>query len=397
MNKKKVVLICLGILVIATLAVFLIFSTEPTAKSEGATKKTAMLVSVEKVEKGTFTPEFITTGTVQAVEDIRLSAQVSGEVIQRMPEFVPGGLVKKGEVLLKINPADYRNRLALRKSELSQTQTDLKIEMGRQNIAEQDLALIGGDTLSEKQKSLVLRQPQLAAIKAQVASAKAAVNQAQLNLQRTTIRAPFDAQVISQNVTLGSQVAVGDNLGRLVGIEEYWVQINLPVRNLKWLQFPEDSQEFGAPVKIKNNSSWDANEYRTGYLYRQVGALDRQTRLARILIKVPNPLGNTTEENKPKLIIDDFVEASIEAKPIENVVQLNRDYLRSNNTVWVMENKKLAIREVKIKLIDAHFAYITEGLKDEDKVVTTNISTVTNGVPLRIEDDAPTTPSTETE
>lgn len=396
MSKKKIIFICVSILVAAALLVFFIFSTEPTAKSEGATKETAMLVSVEKVEGGTFTPEFITTGTVQAVEDIRLSAQVSGEVIQRMPEFVPGGLVKKGDILLKINPADYRNQLALRKSELSQTKTDMQIEMGRQNIAEQDLALIGGDTLSEKQKSLVLRQPQLEAIKAQVQSAQAAVNQAQLNLQRTTITAPFDAQVITQNVSLGSQVAVGDNLGRLVGIDEYWVQVSLPVKNLKWLHFPENDEERGAPVKIKNTSSWDVNEYRTGYLYRQVGALNRQTRLARIFIKVPDPLGNNSADNRPKLIIDDFVEAYIQGEPIENVVKLNRDYLRNNETVWVMEDEKLTIREVQIKLIDANFVYITEGLNEGEQVVTTNISTVTNGVRLRIENNS-TTNSTETE
>ncbi|GGF24922.1 efflux RND transporter periplasmic adaptor subunit [Echinicola rosea] len=390
MSNKKTLFISAGILIASTLVVFLIFFTEPTAQSEGATKTTAMLVSVEEVHSGTFVPEFITTGSVQAVDNINLSAQVNGEVVERRSEFVPGGMVEKGEVLLKINPADYQNQLALRKSELAQAETNLQIEMGRQKIAEQDLSLIGGDTLSEKEQSLVLRKPQLEAINAQIQSARAAVDQASLNLQRTVIRAPFDAQIITQNVTLGSQVAVGDDLGRLVGTEAYWVQVTLPVRDLKWLQFPNDDQELGDTVKIKNTSSWESQEYRNGYLYRQIGALDPQTRLARIIIKVPDPLGMRSETYLPRLLIDEFVEVSVKGSPIKEVVRLDRDYLRSNETVWVMENKKLAIRKVHIKLMDAHYVYISEGLEDGEQVVTTNISTVTDGVPLRIEEDTTT-------
>jgi RND family efflux transporter MFP subunit len=358
MSKKKVLIICGVISLLTTAVVYAIFSTEPTAKSEGATKISAMLVSVESVKKGNFTPNFIATGTVLPVEDINLSAQVGGQVIERSSEFAPGGLVKRGELLLKINPADYINQLELRKSELLQAETNLEIEMGRQNVAEQDLDLVGGNSLSEKQRALVLRQPQLDAVKAQIKSAKATENQAMLNLQRTSITAPFDAQVIAQNVTEGSLIGLNDNLGRLVGIDNYWVEVTLPVNKLKWLTFPVGKEEKGAEVEIQDKSAWGNDEYRTGYLYRQVGALDRQTRLARILINVPDPLGFKTENRElAKLIIGGFVEANIKGEVINDVIKLNRDYLRSNQTVWVMENKELSIRTVNIKLIDANYAY----------------------------------------
>lgn len=391
MSKKRILIICVIIMLLAVVLVFLIFTTEPTAKSEGATKKTAMLVSVETVEEGSFVPEFVATGTIQPVEDVQLNPLVGGEVIQRAAAFVPGGLVKKGQLLLQIDPADYENQLDLRKSELLQVQADLNIEMGRQYIAEQDLALIGGDSdsLSNQQKSLVLREPQLNAVKAQLQAARAAVNQATLNVRRTGIRAPFDAQVISQDVTIGSQVAPGDNLGRLVGIDHYWVQVSLPINKLKWLSFPSGEEEKGTPVKIRNKTSWEKDEVRTGYLYKQIGALDQQTRLARLLIKIPDPLGNEVpDKNVPKFIIGEFVEAHVRGKEIEKVVKLDRDYLRTNQTVWVMHDEKLEIRKVDVKLIDARYAYISNGIEDGEKVVTTNISTVTDGVPLRIEKDS---------
>lgn len=391
MSKKNIIILlsCIAILAIAGFAVFLIFSNEPEAKSEGATKKTAMLVSVIEAEEGSFTPEFIATGTVQPVEDVQLNALVSGQVIERSSSFAPGGLVRKGQQLLKINPADFINQVQLRESELLQVQSDLKVEMGRQTIAEQDLALVGIDSLPSEQQSLVLRQPQLDAVRAQIKAAEASLNQAKLNLSRTSVTAPFDAQVISQNVTVGSQVGLADDLGRLVGINEYWVEATIPIERLQWLSFPSTSQGRGSPVKVRNTGSWKGNEFRHGYLSKQIGALEDQTRLARVLIKIPDPLSyQSKNRGAPKLLIGEFLEASIQGKETGNVVRLSRDYLRNNQTVWVMdENDELSIREVEILLMDANYAYITNGIEGGEKIVTTNISTVTEGVSLRTESD----------
>ncbi len=389
MNKRKILIICLGILVVTVVVLYFIFSTEPTASSDSATKQSAMLVEVVQAESGDYQPVIIATGTVQPVEDVILSPLVNGQVIRRAPAFSPGGFVKEGAVLLQIDPSDYRNTLELRKSELSQAQTNFEMEMGRQEVAEQDLKLAGMDSLSGQQRSLVLRKPQLDAVKASIEAARAAVEQGQLNLSRTTIRAPFDAHILSQNVTEGSQVAPGDNLGRLVGSENYWVILNVPVNDLQWLQFPKSENEKGSVARIKNTSGWQKETYREGYLDRQVGALDDQTRLARVLVKVPDPLSRDQDNiDKPELMIGAFVEAELLGTELKNVVRINRDFLRNNQTVWVMENGKLSIREVDIILTDAEYAYISNGLKAGEQVVTTNLSTVTEGVDLRTQQDS---------
>lgn len=390
MSRKKTLLISLGILVAAAVVTLFIFMTEPTASSEGATKKTAMLVETVPAEKGTFSPKIVVNGNVEPVEDIMLSPLVGGQVLRRSPAFVPGGFVQKGTVLLQIDPSDYRNVLELRKSDLLQAQTDLDVEMGRQQVAEQDLALVGGDTLSAEQRSLVLRQPQLNAVRANIKAAQAAVSQAELDLARTTIRAPFDAHILSQNVTAGSQVAPGDDLGRLVGTEFYWVSLTVPVGQLRWLSFPASEEEKGSPVEIINTSAWPEDSFRRGYLAKQVGALDGQTRLARVLVEVPDPLARTPiNEGKPELMIGAFVEARIQAEPIENVIRLNRDFVRTNQTVWVNDNGKLTIRDVEILLTDAKYAYITNGLEENEQVVTTNLSAVAEGLGLRTKDEKP--------
>lgn len=382
MSKNKTVIISLLILLLSAVVTFIIFSTEPEAQREGATKKTAMLVDVVQVNSGNYMPTVVATGNVQAAKDITLSPQVGGEVVHLSENFIPGSFVEKGETLLRINPADYQNTLLLRKSDLQLAKANLSIEMGRQDVARQDYELVG-EKLSPDNQSLVLRKPQLESAKANVAAAEAAVEQAKLDLQRTIIRAPFDAHIISRNTNVGSQVEPGTDLGRIVGMDEYWVVANVPVGKVNWLKFPKEEDRSGAEVKIFNDS-WPGGEFRVGKLFRFVGALDSQTRLARVLITVSDPLARNAENDTvPPLMIGTFVEVHIDAREIKDVVRLKRDYLRQGNTVWVMEDGKLRIRKVAIVFQDPTYAYINKGLTDNEQVVATDLATVVEGSDLR--------------
>lgn len=391
MNWKKTLLISLVILLFSGAATVLIFSTEPTASRSGATKETAMLVDVISVQRGTFQPTIEATGTVQASQDITLSPRVGGEIIQLSENFTPGGYVQRDEMLLQIDPSDYRNLLQQRRSELQQAESDLTIEMGRQNVAEQDYELLD-DSLTIENRSLVLREPQLNTARAIVESAEAAVRQAELDLERTTIKAPFDAYIISRNTNVGSQVAPGDNLGRLVGLENYWVVATIPQSKLRWITIPDGNEENGSDVRIRNRTAWEEDEYREGYLYKLVGALEDQTRMARVLVNVPDPHRYQAENpNAPPLMIGSFVETVIQAEELADVIRINRDYIRQDNTVWVMEDEVLRIRDVEIIFRDADYAYITNGLNDGHQVVITNLTTVVDGSPLRLEESDSTT------
>jgi RND family efflux transporter MFP subunit len=385
MTKKKTILISISLLAASVLITFLLFLTAPEAEMEGASKKTAMLVDVIHPERGDYHPKVVATGTVQPSIDISLSTQVGGEVIAVSDKFIPGSFVREGETLLQINPADYENTLMLRKSDLALSESDLEVEMGRQDVAQKDFELIGGDFSSQNQ-NLVLRKPQLDAAKANKAAAEAAVNQASLDLQRTTIKAPFDAHVISRNANVGSQLAPGTDLGRLVGMREYWVVANVPIGKVNWLRFGEEKPEEGAFVKITHQTAWPVGQYREGRLFRLVGALDNQTRLARVLVTVPDPLLRETQNDTlPPLMIGTFVEVQIEARELKDVVRLNRDYLRQGNTVWVLNNGSLDIRKVEVLFEDPDYAYISKGLEENEQVVITDLATVVEGSPLRVE------------
>jgi RND family efflux transporter MFP subunit len=383
-NWKTTLAICVIILLAAGGVTAVIFSTEPKAKRVTATKKTAMLVEVTEVHRGSYRPTIVALGSVQPARDIVLGPRVSGEILERADAFTPGGFVDEGELLLQIDPSDYETALAQRKSELRQALADLDIEMGRQNVAERDLQLFDGE-LPTGSRELVLRQPQLDTAKARVDAARAAVERAKLDLGRTTIEAPFDAHILTREANVGSQVAPGDRLGRLVGLDEYWVVTTVPLSKLRWISFPEEKGEIGSKVRVRDRAAWPAGVYREGRIDKLVGALEERTRLAQVLVSVPDPLARGAEAaGEPKLMIGSFVEARIEADPVEDVVRVDRDYLRKDDTVWVMEEGTLRIRDAEILLQDEQHAYLASGLEEGDLVVTTNLSTVTDGAPLRL-------------
>lgn len=385
MSKKNIIVVCLVILLLAGGITATIFLTEPEAKKVSATKKTAMLVQVERAESGDFHPQIAATGTVQPARDIVLNPRVSGQVLDIDQQFTPGGILSEGEAILQIDPADYRNTLALRKSQLKQAQTDLQLELGRQNVAQQDYKSLNDTAGLSTNKALILRKPQLEAAQASVGAAKASVRQARLDLSRTTVRAPFNALVLRRNANVGSQVATGDNMGRLVGIDRYWVELTMPLRKMPWLSFPREGEK-GAKVMISCPSAWDEGEQRTAYLFKKNGALNNQTRMARVMAEVQDPLGYHRDSvNVPELIIGSFIQARIKGREITDVVRLKRDYLRKSETVWVMKDDKLDIRKLDIVLKDHKYAYIRKGLSEGEKVVTTNLSTVSQGAALRTE------------
>jgi len=385
------VLMCGAILGGAVLAIQIINENEPTAQKLEATRKSSALVETVTVKRGTFSPTLVVLGTVEPAKEIILSPRVSGQVTKISPNFMPGGMVQENQELLKIDPADFDNTVSIRKSELEQAEASLKIEEGRQSLAKKELKLLEG-TIEDANRDLVLRKPQIASIKAEVSAAQAAVERANLDLQRTSIKAPFDAQILTCSVNEGSQVSPGDELARLVGIEEYWVMASVPIRSLNWIVFPADDEERGSEVTLKNPDTWPVGAERTGYVKRMIGTLNQRTRLARVLITVKDPLALSLdgsydaqmEQSKLQpLILDSLIETHIAGRSIQDVIRLKREYVRDQDTVWVMKDEKLEIRKTEIEFQDATHAYIRTGLEEGEEVVTTNLATVAEGIGLR--------------
>ena len=113
-------------------------------------------------------------GTVMPDRQIILKAKVSGEVISISPKFVLGGVMKKGETLLKLDDSDYVIEVQKVQSALDKVLSDFAIEKGSQLIAKEELKLMNEASQGMVQATdLALRKPQLIQVKAAIASARA--------------------------------------------------------------------------------------------------------------------------------------------------------------------------------------------------------------------------------
>jgi RND family efflux transporter MFP subunit len=363
----------------AALLSLLIFSTEPEAQFEAATKRTPMLVEVVEAERGRFRPTLQTVGVVMPSEEVLLRPQVGGAVLELAEGFRPGAIVAADGPLLRIDPSDYRIALAQRRSELEQAESALAVERGEQAAARIEYEQLGR-TLPPMQEALVLREPQARSAEARVAAARSAVERATLDLERTELRAPFAAQVLSREVNRGSLVAPGDVVARLVAMDSYWVEASVPLAAL-----PQLRGDAPLRVRLRDRSAWAEGQWREGRVLEVIGELEGESRMLRVLIEVADPLAlGEAHRGQAPLVLGSFVECHVEAAPIEDVVRLERRYLRQNDTAWVYQDGQLDIRSLDIAFRDADYVYVRSGLRAGDRVVTTGLSRVRNGAELRL-------------
>lgn len=363
--------------------------TNPEKARKGHMQESlAPLVKTATITPARYNVPVEALGQVIPATETVLKPQVSGEILSTAEEFIPGGRLSKGEVAVTINPVDYE--LAVKKQEalLEQAEADYKLELGRQDIAKDELEILARTTGRKLDNTdLALRLPQLAQAKAEIEKARADLAVALLNLERTSVKAPFNALITERSATLGDKVQPQDTLAMLVSTDEYWIEISLPVSDLKWLSIPNGSKTGGNKALV---SMQDGRGTREGNLLKITGTVNPQSRFADILVRVPDPLLLEKQgETELPLILGDYVKVVFEGKTLENAFKLPVSWLRPDNTVWVHDDGKLISRKVTIAYEDREHVYITEGLSAKDEIITSDISVSVDGMKLRIKTEAP--------
>ncbi len=147
-------------------------------------------------------------GVVLPAREVSLQAEVSARILAIHPQLIEGGLVRAGEVLLRMDASSYEAALLRQKAALETARANLRLEEGQQEVARLELeAMREKAGVEEVDRELALREPQLGIARAAVASAQAAVEEAALNVARTTVMAPFDAAVIHADAEVGGRGA----------------------------------------------------------------------------------------------------------------------------------------------------------------------------------------------
>lgn len=397
MKKKRKIQLFGGLAVLllaALIAGWLVTSKEPASK--GRSESRATLVDVMTVESETARPELSFKGNLRPARRLSLPTQVGGEIMALNEDLELGGLIEAGEVLLQLETADYEAALKQAKAQLAEAVAQLELERGRHSVAKEELEFYRDRELVEEadlKESLVLREPQLNRAQAAAMRAEAAVSTARLNLQRTTLRAPFDCIVEQESVEVGQAVGGGQVVAVLLGTERGLVEARVAAGQLPLMQIPGWNGSEGSKGTARYRTG-EGEVTREARVLRLAGSLDPVGRMARLVLEVSDPLGveylrNEYEEEVEEsgtMLFGAFVEVTVPVAKARELIALPGWAVQEGGRVLVMSGEgKLEIREPQVFLRDSETVFLSEGLESGDRVVTSLIANPIEGMALRVE------------
>lgn len=375
----------LGIIILSVVVVVAMVAISkgkrPERKEGGPS---ALLVDVIPVKFESMHLVVESQGSVLPRTETVLIAEVAGKVIDVSPNFVAGGFFKQGEVLLRIDPSDYDAALKGAQANLASRQAQYADQKARSDQALKDWRNLGR---TGEPSDLTLRKPQLAEALANVKSAEADLQKAQRDLDRTSIKAPYDGLVRSKQVDIGQYVAPGTSLGVSFAIDKAEIRLPIAIADLQFLQLPSatgSSESIQTPVLLNAASSglsgqWEAEIVRTE------GVIDQNSRVIYAIAQVIDPYGVLGLSDQSELRMGTFVSAEIQGVWLENAVSLPRVALREGNTVLVASaENELEIRNVSIVRAEPRQIIIDDGLKPGERVITTALEAPIPGTKLAI-------------
>ena len=343
-------------------------------------------VEVLPIQRQSYRVKVETRGTVRPRTESTLIPEIAGRIVRLSPHARAGEFFESSDVLMEIDPRDYRSEVIVAEAELAQARTQLSEETARSAQAERDWKRLGG---LAKPDALVLRKPQLAAARADVESAKARLDQARLRLERTRITAPYDGRVLEQNVDVGQYVSPGTVLARVYAID--YVEVRLPLSNqqLEFVDVPEVYRgestaqlRAGPRVTLKARVGQRVHTWE-GRVVRAEGSIDVRSRQLFVVAQVDDPYGKGPE-GRPPLKVGQFVEAEIEGRTLEGIIVIPRGALRAGDEVMIVDQgNRLRTRAAEVLWTDADNAVIRSGLVAGELLVVTALGTGLTGVEVR--------------
>ena len=383
-EKLTKILLPILILLIGFGAMRFLVLARPAPQKE-VRENPGLLAEVMRVRAGDRTVAVTGTGTVQPRREAHITPQVSGRITRVDNNFVAGGLFKEGSLLFKIEAVDYKLAVDRARAALAQAEMELAQEESNGRIAKQEWARLARDE-TEVPNPLVLREPQQKKARAQVSSAAAQLKQAELDLQRTRVTAPFNGRIRSEEIDVGQYVRSGTSIAVLAGTDRADIVVPFSLDQLRWLQIPRQGAEAaGSPATVKVKMGPEVFTW-PGRVVRSLGEVDPQGRMARVVVAVEDPyhLLQPAAERKPDLEVGMFVEVTIQGEVLSKVVAIPRSALRDGNTVWVVDDEeKLRIKPVEVARLERETVLIRQGLNEGERVVLTALQGAADGMKLR--------------
>ena len=372
-----------GVHLIVTIVIFIIafsiiaamFANKPSARKWGGGPPSSVGVETVQLEASNYPVWIKSYGSAEPLTRTQLVSEVSGRVIEVANNIRAGLSFKKGDILLTIDPRDYQIEVDVAKSTVADAWVKYKEELAQADVAERDWNATPG---SEGGRDLALRKPQVAAALASFDASKARLAKAELNLERTEVKAPFDGKILKQMVDLGQVLNPSQTIAEIYSTD--FIEVRLPVKaqDLAHIKLPDYSQTQGntpeknqdhLPVVLFEGELGGKTFTWEGKLVRSEGTFDSSTRMLYVVAKLDNPFVSSPE--LPALRVGQFLRAKIEGNQLMDVYAIPRRAVSQSNMIAVANNGLLQKRLIIPLWTDAQSVVISasSGINDNTAAI----------------------------
>lgn len=376
----------IAVLGVGGVAVLSALKPEPEKAEEA---RIGLNVFAEKVRKGDLQITVEAQGEVRPRREIIVAPQISGRIAYVSPDFIDGGFIKQGQLLVRVEAADYELAVVRARSGVASAEQGLTREIAEAELAQQDIEDLGITDVSP----LARREPQLAQARAALDAAKAQLKDAELALERTAVYAPFSGRVWERDVDIGQVVATGQSLGRIFANDV--VEVSLPLDD-------EEMGRLGLPLAFAASDAQPGpkvdfsavvggiERHWTGEVVRTAAAVNSQTRQINVIAELKDPYGKGADNGAP-MAPGLFVNAVIEGKTIPDVLIAPRAALRGEDRIFIgnADEGTLSIRTVDLIYSDTHGAYVRSGIEAGEFAITSPIQAAFDGMNVTVMERQP--------
>ena len=358
-------------------------------------------------------------GTVAPRESLKLVAQVRGPIVDIDPAFEEGGFVQEKTRLIQIDPRTYRLAVERRNVQIKQAEAELKrlaqevVNLkARVKIAGSDVKLarneyfrlkklidrkvIAQSQLDKSEQAYLASQERLQALDNQMAltdpqkeqliaardMARVMHQEAKLDLERSSIVAPFEGWVLEKAIEVGQYVNIGQQLGKIYSAGQLDIEVRISTKDLKW--FPEDmGQETPLLADVVFKNAGNEHIWR-GRVARIKAMMDERTRTLPMVIEIDETPATERPQNPFGLRPGMFVTIRIKGKKIQNVFVLPRYLVYPGDVVYTVKDDTLKSNRVKILRGYKNTVIIGDGLSEGALIVKSPLSSPMDGMRVRV-------------
>jgi RND family efflux transporter MFP subunit len=373
-TKKQIIIP--SVILVTSIAVMMTFSSMKKPPEEKPEVDNTPIVAVSEISVAPMALEVSSYGKVTPKYETELIAQVNGEIVELSEIFVRGGFVKKDQLLARIDPSDYQAALIDAQASMATAKAALEKELAQGQVAEREWKKITDTSPTE----LSLRKPQLAQELARVKAAQASVLRAERNLERTEIRAPYDAMIDSRNIGLGSFVGVGGKIGHVLATKI--AQVRLPIADNQ-LAFLEN-QGIGAKVNLLGVFSGKRSKWQAK-IVRSEGVVDNQSRMGYLVAELNDPyqLGDRDAKDAP-LRFGSYVNAQVVGINIARATMVPRHLVNNGKVAILDEESKLLYVAIDVVRQQGSDVIVANGLAQGDLLIVSALDYPVDGMKLAL-------------